>query len=72
MNFKDNPSKKELANYHENRLLANRKRIDKMIEKLNNEIKEYNKSLDYANSNDVNIALKYSFDYLIEIKLKQK
>ena len=72
MNFNDNMSKKELINYYENRLLTNRKRIDKMIEKLNNEIKEYNNTLDNSNSDGFNIALKYSFDYLIEIKLKQK
>ena len=68
MNFNDKMTKKELSNYYENRLITSRKKIDKMIERLNNEIKEYNNSLDYSNSHDINIALKYSLDYLIEIK----
>ena len=71
MNFNDNLSNKEIINYCENRLITNRKKIDKIVEKLNNEIKEYNKSLQYSNDMDINIALKYSFDYLNEIKLKQ-
>lgn len=69
MNFNDNLSNKEIINYCENRLITNRKKIDKILEKLNNEIKEYNKSLQYSNDMDINIALKYSFDYLNEIKL---
>ena len=68
MNFNDKMTKKELSNYYENRLITSRKKIDKMIERLNNEIKEYNNSLDYSNSHDTNIALKYSLDYLIETK----
>tara|TARA_R100000149_G_C5815386_1_gene96914 strand:+ start:129 stop:344 length:216 start_codon:yes stop_codon:yes gene_type:complete len=69
MNLNDNMSNKEIINYCENRLITNRKKIDKIVEKLNNEIKEYNKSLQYSNDADINIALKYSFDYLNEIKL---
>jgi hypothetical protein len=70
MNFNNEMTKKELTNYYENRLITSHKKIDKMIERLNNEIKQYNNSLDYSNSCDINIALKYSLDYLIEIKLK--
>lgn len=72
MNFNDNMNKKQLSNYYESRLITNRKKIDKMIEKLNDEIKDYNKSLYYCNSQAFNIDLKYSFDYLNEIKLKKK
>jgi uncharacterized FlaG/YvyC family protein len=72
MNFNDNMNKKELSSYYENRLVTNRKKINQMIEELNDKIKEYNNSLEYSNSHDINIALKYSFDYLTEIKLKKK
>jgi len=72
MNFNENMNKKQLSSYYESRLVTNRKRIDKMIVKLNDEIKEYNKSLKYSKSDGINIGLKYSFDYLTEIKLKQK
>jgi uncharacterized FlaG/YvyC family protein len=70
MDFNDKMTKKELSNYYENRLIKSRKKVEKIIERLNDEIKEYNNSLDYSNSHDVNLALKYSLDYLSEIKLK--
>ena len=70
MNFNDKMTKGELSNYYENRVISNLKKIEEMTYKLNNEIKEYNKSLDYSNDHDTNIALKYSLDYLTEIKLK--
>ena len=68
MNFKENMTKEELSSYYENRLITNYKKIDKIINRLNDEIKEYNKSLDYSNNHDVNIALKYSLDVISEIK----
>ena len=68
MNFNDKMTKNELSNYYENRVISNLRKIEEMTYRLNNEIREYNKSLDYSNEHDTNIALKYSLDYLTEIK----
>ncbi len=68
MNFNDKMTKQELSDYYENRLITNAKKVSKMIERLNDEIKKYNKSLDYSNEHDINISLKYSLSRISEIK----
>ena len=52
MNFKGNPTDKELASYYESRVWNSLKKIDKVINIVNEEIDRYNESLKYLKEYD--------------------
>ena len=69
MNLKSEMTKKELSEYYENRIMTSCKKIDKIINNLNEEIQIYNKTLKYVNKYDNTISLKYNLSKIKKITL---
>ena len=58
MNFNGNPTDKELAAYYESRAWNSLKKIDKVINIVNEEIDRYNESLKYLKGYDNDTQMK--------------
>jgi hypothetical protein len=58
MNFNGNPTDKELAKYYESRAWNSLKKIDKVINVLNEEIDRYNESLKHLKGYDNDTQMK--------------
>tara|TARA_R110002050_G_C8718631_1_gene496210 strand:+ start:463 stop:663 length:201 start_codon:yes stop_codon:yes gene_type:complete len=58
MNFNENPTDKELASYYESRAWNSLKKIDKVINIVNEEIDRYNESLKYLKGYDNDTQMK--------------
>tara|TARA_R110000772_G_C13048260_1_gene413837 strand:+ start:229 stop:429 length:201 start_codon:yes stop_codon:yes gene_type:complete len=58
MNFNGNPTDKELAKYYESRAWNSLKKIDKVINIVNEEIDRYNESLKYLKGYDNDTQMK--------------
>tara|TARA_R110000744_G_scaffold198105_1_gene317316 strand:+ start:368 stop:568 length:201 start_codon:yes stop_codon:yes gene_type:complete len=58
MNFNGNPTDKELASYYESRAWNSLKKIDKVINIVNEEIDRYNESLKYLKGYDNDTQMK--------------
>lgn len=69
MNLKSEMTKKELSSYYENRIMTSCKKIDKIINNLNEQIQIYNKTLKYLNKYDNTISLKYNLSKIKKITL---
>ena len=69
MTLKGEMTKKELSEYYQNRIMTSCKKIDKIINNLNEEIQIYNKTLKYVNKYDNTISLKYNLSKIKKITL---
>ena len=66
MNFNGNPSNEELASYYESRVWNSLKKIDKVMNIVNEEIDRYNESLKHLKEYDNDTQMKRM------TKIKQK
>jgi len=69
MTLKGEMTKKELSEYYENRIMTSCKKIDKIINNLNEEIQIHNNTLKYVNKYDNTISLKYNLSKIKKITL---